>query len=262
MPLRPSLASTGAVLCGAGYLVIHLVPAPVTLARHLTHPYRWIAEYGPDAAVTSVAGALLWVCALWVVVGLAAIHLSTLPGLAGRCGRAVASHVLPAAIRRLVLASAGASLLFSPLSAAAVGGQGAAASEAGAANATAAPAAPAPFWPIDQVSVTPAPSWPIDQPSAPAGSNRTPQRSPASATASSAQPPAEVAPAATVIVTSGDSLWTIAAAKLGPAATDRQIAVAWPYWYRANRAVIGRDPGLIQPGTELSVPAAQSTPGR
>jgi LysM repeat protein len=232
MPLRPSSTSTAAALCGAGYVLVRFVPAPVTLVRHLRHPYSWIAQDGPDATVVSIVGALLWMCALWVVIGLAAIYLSTLPGLTGRYGRAVARRVLPAAIRHLVLASAGASLLLSPLSAAAAGSPSGAAVPSGTAvpSRTAVPSGTAPSWPVDQalpVPTTPAPSWPVNQAGAPAG---------------------------TVTVASGDSLWTIAATNLGPAATDREIAVSWPYWYRANRSVIGRDPGLIQPGTELSVP--------
>ena len=42
---------------------------------------------------------------------------------------------------------------------------------------------------------------------------------------------------------------------LGPTATDAEIADAWPLWYAANRAVIGADPNLLQPGQQLVVPA-------
>ena len=57
-----------------------------------------------------------------------------------------------------------------------------------------------------------------------------------------------------VVVTPGDSLWTIAAHHLGPFATDVEIAASWPSWYRANRQVIGADPHLLLPGQLLQVP--------
>jgi nucleoid-associated protein YgaU len=58
-----------------------------------------------------------------------------------------------------------------------------------------------------------------------------------------------------VVVHRGDSLWAIAARHLGPGATDGQIATEWPRWYAENRAVIGPDPDLIQPGQRLRPPA-------
>ncbi len=57
-----------------------------------------------------------------------------------------------------------------------------------------------------------------------------------------------------MVVRSGDSLWSIAADRLGPAADNRQIAEAWPRWYEANSTLIGTDPDQIQPGWELLVP--------
>ena len=66
---------------------------------------------------------------------------------------------------------------------------------------------------------------------------------------------------ATVTVTSGDSLWSIAAAHLPPDASDAQVATEWPRWYAANRALIGTDPGLVLPGQVLVAPGApQVTP--
>jgi nucleoid-associated protein YgaU len=52
----------------------------------------------------------------------------------------------------------------------------------------------------------------------------------------------------------GDSLWLIAARRLGPDASDEQIAANWPRWYAANRAAIGDDPSLIEPGQVLHAP--------
>ncbi|HEY3001833.1 MAG TPA: hypothetical protein VGJ44_05745 [Kribbellaceae bacterium] len=60
---------------------------------------------------------------------------------------------------------------------------------------------------------------------------------------------------AVVAVREGDSLWSIAAAELGPGASDAAIAERWPQWYAANAPVIGSDPDLIQPGQVLHAPA-------
>jgi hypothetical protein len=273
---RPSPIAAGAELCGAcylgaGYLALRLVPAPVTLARELGHPHRWIAQYGPDAALAGLAAAVLWLCAVWAAVGLTAMYLSLLPGLAGRCGSAVVRQLLPGAVRRLVAASTGATVLLSPLPAATASATPAAptvasattpaatttAPTAASASATApAPAVPAPSWPVARPTgpparshpavrppAAPAPGWPIDRMPVPA--------------AGAPGSPGE--PARNITVRTGDSLWTIAGTALGPTATEHQIAIAWPYWYRANRSLIGRDPGLIRPGAELVAPTAPAT---
>jgi nucleoid-associated protein YgaU len=55
-------------------------------------------------------------------------------------------------------------------------------------------------------------------------------------------------------VRAGDSLWALAAAELGPNATDPAVAARWPHWYAANLGVIGPDPDLIHPGQVLRIP--------
>jgi hypothetical protein len=65
----------------------------------------------------------------------------------------------------------------------------------------------------------------------------------------------QLARAASHVVKPGDSLWSIAAAELGPDATDDTIAGRWPQWYAANRQLIGPDPNLILPGQVLNPPA-------
>jgi hypothetical protein len=52
----------------------------------------------------------------------------------------------------------------------------------------------------------------------------------------------------------GDSLWRIARDELAPRATDSAIGREVVAIYAANRAVIGPDPDLILPGTELTLP--------
>lgn len=65
------------------------------------------------------------------------------------------------------------------------------------------------------------------------------------------------APAAEAMYTvrSGDTLWDIAADALGEA-TDREITETWKAIWRANRDVIGADPGLILPGQQLDLSGA------
>ncbi|MNY82690.1 hypothetical protein D3C86_2249430 [compost metagenome] len=57
------------------------------------------------------------------------------------------------------------------------------------------------------------------------------------------------------MVAAGDSLWSIAARQLGPMASDVDIALHWPKWYAANRALIGDNPGVLLPGQILQAPA-------
>jgi hypothetical protein len=236
----------GACYLGAGYLVFRLMPAPVTLSRELADPHRSVAQYGPDAVVASLTAGLLWLCAVWVTLALTAMYLSLLPGVAGRCGDAVLRRVLPAALRRLVVASTGATVLLSPLPAVASAGQ----PPVVPTSTAAASAVPAPGWPTDRPPSTSAPDWPTDRPPTVPAPDWPIEQAPAVPVAGAG------GPARNVTVTAGDSLWTIAATALGPAATEHRIAVAWPYWYRANRSVIGGDPGLIRPGTELVTPPA------
>lgn len=69
-----------------------------------------------------------------------------------------------------------------------------------------------------------------------------------------------VYPEEDVVVRRGDSLWDIAARHLGSAATDAEIARAWPQWFTANRATIGPDPDRLTPGQRLRPPGSPATP--
>lgn len=67
---------------------------------------------------------------------------------------------------------------------------------------------------------------------------------------------------ATYVVEPGDTLWSVARRHLGRRATDAEVAMAWPRWYRANSTVIGADPDLIVPGTVLRSPGPPTAPAR
>ncbi|GAB3545523.1 LysM peptidoglycan-binding domain-containing protein [Arthrobacter tumbae] len=62
-----------------------------------------------------------------------------------------------------------------------------------------------------------------------------------------------------IVVQPGDSLWTLAARQLGPAASDAKIAELWPQWFAANRDVVGDNPELLQPGQILHPPTGTSS---
>ena len=57
-----------------------------------------------------------------------------------------------------------------------------------------------------------------------------------------------------ITVRSGDSLWSIAAAALGPFASDADIAREWPRLYAHNREAIGANPHFLRPGQVLVLP--------
>jgi nucleoid-associated protein YgaU len=59
----------------------------------------------------------------------------------------------------------------------------------------------------------------------------------------------------------GDTLWVIAGRHLGPGATARQIAAAWPRWWSANRHTVGADPNVIHPGQRLIAPGSDHLTG-
>ncbi len=70
------------------------------------------------------------------------------------------------------------------------------------------------------------------------------------------------APATTVVVQAGDTLWAIAARHLPPDASDAAIAREWPRWHALNADVVGADPDHLLPGQVLTVPATTGTDAR
>jgi nucleoid-associated protein YgaU len=163
---------------------------------------------------------------------------------ADRAGRVLVPRVL----LKLVAGSAGLGVLVAPAAA------GAQPPPRPAPTATSAPSAPTlatvpgPVWPSDPAGASmPGPRWPS-----------TPSTPPADHPDHPAEPAPDSRPADTVRVRPGDSLWLIAARRLGPAADPDRIATEWPRWYAANRAVIGSDPDLIRPGQVLHAPAPSS----
>jgi hypothetical protein len=208
--------SDGVVLC-------RLVPSPGELGRGITAPHAWVNRVGADAAIGTAAGALLWLTALWLMLGVLVTLAASWAGRPDGLLEALARRITPMLVRRLVATATGVSLVITPAAAVAT--------PTAPASAVSAPVIAS----AGEAAATPSP---------PAGT--TPG------------PPLDPEPAAgTVLVQPGDSLWRLTAQRLGPTASDRQIAVDWPYWYRANRQVIGRDPNLLRPGERLTVPTTQ-----
>jgi nucleoid-associated protein YgaU len=59
-----------------------------------------------------------------------------------------------------------------------------------------------------------------------------------------------------IVVLRGDTLWSIAAAHLGPAAGAAVIDAEWRRWFALNREVIGKNADQILPGQLLTPPVS------
>src|SRR5579885_3021330 len=79
-------------------VLIGLRPDWAALRAGLSAPHAWVAAAGGDSAAGSVAGAVLWLVALWFGLGLAAGLVAALPGAAGQCRRGIAHDELKGAI--------------------------------------------------------------------------------------------------------------------------------------------------------------------
>jgi len=193
--------------------------------------------------VVALGGTLL---SLWLGLGLALSALSALPGAIGQVCSLLAARLAPAAARKVV-----AFVLGTTLTAALVPGTAVARTSleaprpalvASAQNAVSFLADGAPDasirWVSDTITpvdVAPPPSWSPERP-------RSPKK--------------DASPANAVVVRRGDTLWSIAAHRLGPAATSADIDAEWHRWFAANRDVIGDDANVIAPGQLLSPPAS------
>ncbi len=240
--------------CADAAALLRLAAQPVRLITQARDPQDWFDRSGSDAVLQCVVASALWLVAGWVAIAFAASILALAPGHLGECAAHLARWVSPRAIRQLVAVSAGFSILSSAAISYAEPTLGAAHPAGAAATALAAPE-----WPRDPAATTRfAPRVaPVAGP-APAQSH-TKQLPAPIPPLSGAPGDAHSPPGAWVQVNAGDSLWKIAARELGPAATDAQIAVDWPYWYSANRAAIGRDPNLLKPGVRLSEPSVTAS---
>lgn len=193
--------------------------APWGVAVH--DAVRLGAGLPPELRAVGLAGLIAWACAGWLAL-LAALELvSRAPGAVGRAGSRVRAACTPGLLARALCASVAATPV--------LGGMAAAS------------AATVPVAACGQGRVD------LDRPAAPACGV------PAAPAA-----PGEPDTLRDYVVRPGDSLWSIAARELGPAAGASAVARRWPAWWAENRATIGPDPGLVRPGQALVVPPRSS----
>jgi nucleoid-associated protein YgaU len=182
---------------------------------------RW-ALTSPDAALTVLAGCLGWLIAAWVVLVLTLVAVVRCLPTHRTAGERVVRALVPRALRPLMHAAVGGTLLLGS------------AAPALAADLTPVPApvvaAPeAPLPPLDWVTpVTPVTPAPAPPPVPTAASGQTVHQ-----------------------VVAGDTLWQLAADRLASTATPAEITAAWQEIYAANRTVVGPDPSFLLPGETL-----------
>ena len=241
--------------------------APASALRHLTSGAAWSGSRpvamdavngGVDGVAAGFAAAGLWLVAAWVALALVAVIGARLPGLAGRICGAASKALLPRIVRTALAGSAGLGVLCAAGTAGAVPSPGAESSAPASATVAALrhPAHPRTAESGPNSQPVPAPAWPLSAPA----QGTTPVPSPT-------WPVTGVAdthrgtdthrvddPAGTTTVRPGDSLWLIAARRLGAHPDTTHIAAAWPRWYAANRDVIGDDPNYIVAGQVLHPP--------
>ncbi|QZY30032.1 LysM peptidoglycan-binding domain-containing protein [Nocardioides coralli] len=218
-PPRSSSSSPSRSRCLAVWLVATAAAATVLawlLPAGASSPPPWstATSGGASFAPLLVAGCELAAAAavswLWLLVSLVVLEALDRPAPTGS---------VPVALRRLVLASCGLSLvggLTVPAHAGAPGpGQG----------------------PGDDLVGLP-----------------VPDRTSAAAWQTAALRPPPAPARSTVVVAPGDSLWRLAARTLPTGVDPRAVDRRWRAIYRANHQLVGADPDLIHPGQRLLLP--------
>lgn len=235
-------------------------PHPGRLASGVADPRRWIEQDGLDAVVAQVAGAVGWLLLAWAAAGVVLLSAARLPGMLGRLAGSAARRALPAGVRRVAAVALGVTLAGTATEAAAGTPPGVARIQPSADPSLSAAAAGHQStadggetyllvdWPLVDRPTEPAPvgrrapvtvDWPLSGIDGPAG--RVPgggQRGPA------------------VVVAAGDTLWSIAARRIGSGGTVADVAAEWPRWYAANRTAVGPDPAHLRVGLRLLPPPA------
>src|SRR5580765_7697973 len=113
MPQRARLL----LLVGADVSVLlALAPAPHELGRHLGHLATRLRSE-PDAACAELFGALLWLTACWLAVGLLLTVAARGPGRLGRGFDRARRLLVPLLARRALAGALGIGVVLAPVSA-------------------------------------------------------------------------------------------------------------------------------------------------
>ena len=204
--------------------VAAVLPA-VPAVRVALHGWAVAQREGPDrvpldTALVALAAAGVVLCAAW---GWLAVTVEVLGAAHGRLGSRRGPLRLPDGVRRVVAAACGAALVGAIASPALAHDAGRAQRRHGVAG------------------------LPLPERAVARGHRRGP-------VAGAPTPPSPPTPLRTVVVRPGDSLWTLAAADLPAGASAARVTARWHAVYAANRAVIGPDPDLLEPGQRLHLP--------
>jgi len=235
--MQPAVRGTArTVVAVASLALLGLAgPGPVQAARLLLRAAPAVVT-DPVVAAAALAG---WALGGWLVAVALLTLAARLPGAAGRLAQGTVRRCAPAAVRRGVAVALGLGVVLSG------------AGPAGAA--VAAPRSPSPAagldWPADAAPpVLPVLDWPTS------GPQHLGKPGPPTSTQVGSPHATRSSRPAAVVVRPGDTLWGLAARSLGGSPSERAVAQAWPVWWSANRALIGPDPDLLQPGTALVPP--------
>lgn len=205
-------------------------------------------------ALIALLGALL---TAWLAMATVLAALAEVPGAVGSACARLSSRVTPAVVRRLVTIAVGSALVAATAPATASAVTAATAARHTVVATLDQPPDPT-FRPLAEP--TPGPAVAVSTPD-PGFVPLAPSAPVATATSIDTleRAPRQLPEAGEMhVVRRGDTLWDIAAARLGPGATAGDIAAAWPRWYAANRRLIGPDPSHIVPGQRL-VPPPEGT---
>lgn len=256
-------SATDVVLAGTILLLgVFLAAAGGSIVRRWQASSAKQQSLGFEEQLGIVANTAGLIVIVWWALSFVVAVAAALLDRSGRVRAAsAAGKFAPGFMRRLVMAAVGLQLLTAPLASASaqpsVPGTAAATSSASVAwtpepvpgtAGTALPRIdPGPAMPpAPGMQAVPNPQWrplrPAVEPGPLAG---RPLRD--------RQPTGE---AAEVTVRPGDSLWSLSEARLGPYASDVDIALDWPRLYQANRDIIGGNPNLLRPGQVLRLPPA------
>ena len=243
---EPTIATVAAIALAGASLVAAAALGSIFLgtARDAWAAIAAAGPAGPADGILLMVGLGGTLLSLWLGLGLTLSALSALPGALGRLCRQLAARVAPAAMRKVVAFVLGTTLTAALIPGTAVAGDGhetlrpalvaAAQHGVGAVSGLAVAAPDSSFRfvsdppPVTDVrQAAPSPEWSLQTPET---------------------------PPTTVVVLRGDTLWSIAAHHLRPAARAVDIDAEWHRWHAANREVIGDDPDLILPGQLLRPP--------